>query len=857
MQRSEPFPTPHSTAGAAKLSARNFAPRQRALLEGLLGFFSDEFSRNIEVMLTELETQLFRSAEHARSNEVQRALLETQKKIRAHRAALFPALRERIEAALAGMADPPVVVEEATVQRQFSELALVDTGAMDEAVALKEIATRAEIRNSLPLFLLGQRLGVVVGRPAFDAERLPIGPRALCKMLAEAIGVFELDPEQRGTVFTQFDRSVLQFFGPFLETLNNYLIQQKILPHLTYVAPRSKTPQRRREAPATRAPQEPEQPQAATEADAAVAPPAGPGLFPPLPEAPGATHAAPPPLTHGAVPAPTPARGLFPPLPTAPPRGGQAQGAAVQPPSQGGPGTLPWNLSGQGGGEEDAAADVALFDTLRRLLAGRRSLLQRLRPAGTGAGGPAATPHQVQEGLGRIQQRLNAERAKGVRMGAMPDVRRELNAQLAAFASNGQLPQLTGEQGDTVDLIDMLFDQIGHEVRPQSPGGQLLGQLQLPLLRLALQDSDFFTARSHPARQLLTAIAETSAYWSSEEEADRDLIEKMAGMVQRVCEDPKADDGLFRELVSDLSGHLATQQRRAEVAERRHVEAARGREKLEIARLKAEEAIEGLVAGKAVPKFLATLLEQVWADVLALALLRGGDDAPAFQKYLTIAERLISASLPGAERVVFKPVELAQLRGDIETALAQVGHTGEEASAFCTRLLSVIGEEPAAQAPGAAVVEQASRTELTLKLRNRARLGEDVKASGGATGIKKAEKGPPLTPEEQVWHDRLRRMPFGTWFDFTTNQQGDKARRRLSWYSTVTGHCLFVNHRGQRAGEYTLSWMARELNRGNVLLVDQEQGSIVDRAWKAIVSALRTFAGGEAQPTATPTPATS
>ena len=63
------------------------------------------------------------------------------------------------------------------------------------------------------------------------------------------------------------------------------------------------------------------------------------------------------------------------------------------------------------------------------------------------------------------------------------------------------------------------------------------------------------------------------------------------------------------------------------------------------------------------------------------------------------------------------------------------------------------------------------------------------------------------------------------------------------WFSTVTDHCLFVNHRGQRAGDYTLVWLAREMSRGNVRLVEPDHGSIVDRAWKAIVATLRSFTG--------------
>ena len=66
------------------------------------------------------------------------------------------------------------------------ELSLVENVDMDEATVLAEIASRAEVRNSLPLYLLGQRFGVVAGKPAFDAENLPIGPQALCRMIRQS-----------------------------------------------------------------------------------------------------------------------------------------------------------------------------------------------------------------------------------------------------------------------------------------------------------------------------------------------------------------------------------------------------------------------------------------------------------------------------------------------------------------------------------------------------------------------------------------------------------------------------------------------------------------------------------------------
>ena len=87
--------------------------------------------------------------------------------------------------------------------------------------------------------------------------------------------------------------------------------------------------------------------------------------------------------------------------------------------------------------------------------------------------------------------------------------------------------------------------------------------------------------------------------------------------------------------------------------------------------------------------------------------------------------------------------------------------------------------------------------------------------------------------------------------EFTTNQQGDVVRRRLSWYSQTSDHALFVNQRGQRAGAQSLDTVARLLASGNARVVTTERGHLVDRAWQAAIAALRSFAGRSDQVTPT------
>jgi len=471
-----------------------------------------------------------------------------------------------------------------------------------------------------------------------------------------------------------------------------------------------------------------------------------------------------------------------------------------------------------------------MFDMLRELLAGRRALLGKL---GGSAGKAPANAHvasrdDVQAVLAHLQSREPAPIIVDGRPVArtLTHLKQDLLAQLRQVTPPGMSPTLGAEEADTLELMTLLYEHILRDIRQSSPAAGLLSKLQVPMLRVALTDRGFFTRRQHPARQMLNVVAETGTSWLMDaDEADRGLLEKINVLVDRATQDYMGDSTVFESLVGDLQQQMQTLARKAEVAERRHVEAARGKEKLELARISAEAAIGERLSGKRVPRFVATLLQQAWSDVLALSLLRGGEDSPLYRQQLEIAEQLID--IGGGQNA--PPAVAIQLREDIERALIKVGYHDGDATAITARLLSS-GEEPDSEGEGN------TRTELAMKLKQRVRLGQS--ADGDAAAATPAST--PLTDAERAQFERIRHLPFGTWFEF--DEAGGSVRRRMSWFSTVTGNALFVNHRGQRAAEHSLDWLARELCAGRARIVLAEQGTVIDRAWQSIMGALKSFA---------------
>ena len=352
--------------------------------------------------------------------------------------------------------------------------------------------------------------------------------------------------------------------------------------------------------------------------------------------------------------------------------------------------------------------------------------------------------------------------------------------------------------------------------------GDLLVRLQVPVAQAALHDRQFFLRPQHPARELLNSVAESGAAWLGQDDADPQLVQKLHHAVERVVADYNGDDEVFESVNNDVQAHFRVMARKAEVAERRHVEAARGKDRLEVAKYRAAETIEHALQGHAPQKFVQALLNQAWADVLTLTQLRNGEDSDEWREQVAITER-IAAATGTAEA----PAADAGLTEQIETALVQVGYHGDEASAIARRLSSADGED-----------ETTSRTELTARLKARARLGEQTQTQT------RKKLQPERTPKEQECHDYLRTLPFGTWFEFATNQQGDMTRQRLSWYSPVTDNACSSTSAASASANSRWTALCPLMAREQVRVVTQGKSRLIDRAWQAHRHRLRNLAGG-------------
>jgi hypothetical protein len=511
--------------------------------------------------------------------------------------------------------------------------------------------------------------------------------------------------------------------------------------------------------------------------------------------------------------------------------------------------------------EAPRSEPIAVLDNLRELLARQRASQGTNQPGGA----RSATTEELETALGALQQHISQVSDHVSReLRSAQRLREELLSQLNAGRPAGAAhTDLSPEQDDTVELVARLFEQMGQQLQQGGSAQSLLGGLQLPLLRVAVADRGFFDKREHPARQLLGTVTEAAHDWLDDAggEADRSLRAKLEQLVERASREPPSA-GLYTTLLADIEQHLSLLRRKAQVTERRHVEAMQGRERLEQARRRAAELMAERFAQAPPRGLLRTLLDRAWSDVLALTLLRHGEDSDAFATRLVITDQLLGR-LPAGD--------LRRLQQEVESGLQQIGMHGDEAVQVAQRLIGAGTETPDANSP--------TTTTLALRLKQHQRLGEQASDSAPArAAIAKAAKSPsaaapapavaaaaprpspaselPRTPmptvkakpaaeperdpspQEKRIHQRLRELPYGSWFEFVDPASGRVTQRKLAWYSPMSGNSLFVTRRGQRAEELTLAQLAHEIACGRVRETPPGHEGMLDRAWRALTRSL-------------------
>ncbi|PWG65126.1 DUF1631 domain-containing protein [Sediminicurvatus halobius] len=477
------------------------------------------------------------------------------------------------------------------------------------------------------------------------------------------------------------------------------------------------------------------------------------------------------------------------------------------------------------------ATGTALPDEDRELLGVLRELLAEGKPREPGAQGgaqPQAAVAEVSQALGQVQGQLGgAPRALDAG---------EIRAALGQVLSAGQ--GINRAADDTIDIVSLLFDVILDDHRLSPSVKALIARLQIPVLRVALQDRSLFASRQHPARQLINELAHAAAGWTEPEDPERDgFYTRMAAVVEQVVDHREQGPEVFAEALAGFRDYLEQERERARLIEERTRQAAEGQAKVEDARERVQAAIDQRLSADA-PDVVRRLLQEAWYKVLFITAVKEGTEGELWAERVAVMDRLVWSVEPKTDPAARKRMltEMPGLLHDLREGLNAVMFNPHEMARLFRELeaehLDRLASPPAPATP----------TPAPERVAEPAAGYGDRTEPPAVTSDKADGAGEPMDPDLAAALERLRGVDLGTWFELRDGE-GRELRAKLSARLNRGRRFIFVNRAGFKLADREAEPLAEDYVGGRVIILDDD--TLFDRALESVVTSLREMRAGQ------------
>lgn len=378
-------------------------------------------------------------------------------------------------------------------------------------------------------------------------------------------------------------------------------------------------------------------------------------------------------------------------------------------------------------------------------------------------------------------------------------------------------------QRNTVELLARVFDFIFADPGLRDDVKTMISQLQIPILRVALQDSDFFFRESHPARTLMDILGSSGIILDNEAAQLDPLLGVIGDVIERVQFEFDERIDLFSDVVSDLENYLKDEELKAQEAISQPVQTALSEEKMRVAREFAEHDVAIRVETGEVAGFLEVFLQEQWIRILTIAHSVKDEKPHALENALKTMDDLIWSLKPknSADERKELIAKLPAMLTLLNAWLNAIRWDEPDRVLFFSKL----AERHAAMARAPLELSPRRQLEIAVNIAQRAsnrRLDRFVQEKVAHTDDEATKQ--------------VASLERGTWLDFSDeNEQVN--RYKLAWISPKRTSFIFANRQGYQAFSISAAELEEKYRTGSVSTI--LANSLVDRA---LIHALREMA---------------
>ena len=366
----------------------------------------------------------------------------------------------------------------------------------------------------------------------------------------------------------------------------------------------------------------------------------------------------------------------------------------------------------------------------------------------------------------------------------------------------------------TIDFIEMLFEVIVEDNSISDLVTNLLLRLQIPVIKVAMLDQEFFSYGEHPCRKVLDLIARIG---TGINDKDDDTYAALEDIVDHLLEEFDLDIISFQTAVDQLNTLIEDEQQRTEVTEKQTQKSVLQ----EHARQIVLTELQFLVANKQLPKAVHPLILKNWSTLMFHCYIRSGKNSKEWNNSVRVLKSLLNSlqaitshsawlTLNNSFRARIETVQdmLLQTKQDRDTiavsiqALADTYQNMLEESEYKHPPLhdSFLNDEVDAQQDGELFIEDINDTAEFDAL-------PDIEAD--------SLEPSPLDQQIESSRDKIAQLPAdvkpGVWFEIFVAEDKPVRRLKLSVIIMEEATLVFVDRHGVKVIEKDAEEFAGEL----------------------------------------------
>ncbi|MEN9452818.1 MAG: hypothetical protein RLZZ369_1877 [Pseudomonadota bacterium] len=395
----------------------------------------------------------------------------------------------------------------------------------------------------------------------------------------------------------------------------------------------------------------------------------------------------------------------------------------------------------------------------------------------------------------------------------------------------------------TIEVVALLFQSILTEERLPATIRVWFARLQMPVLRVAVSEPDFFATINHPARALIDRMGSCVMGFASGDHANEDTLHKEIRRIVQVVEAyPDTGRRVFQTVLTEFEKFLERYFRDENESSRKGVSLAQQVEQRETLAIQYTIEMRKMLETVPVHEGVREFLFRVWADVLAHSAVQTSPASDETRVLKRAAADLIWSASAKTSREERADVlrRLPPLLKTVREGMARAGLSTEKQDEQIHSLNSALAAAFSARSAAISSAHLQAVTErldaLDEVLPNIADVELDEQTLRDLSGHESddleivADGGTMPTPAMVAWG---RDLQIGSWFEL--DYRGKQETVQLVWHGLQKQLALFVTPAG-RGVLFQLHRLASFLQAG--LLVPVEEETLTTRATRDALAKL-------------------